>query len=231
MRLLIFPILIFLTYEVFANKSFCIQEGDYGLYTHDSVCYWIGAHKLGVGDGETITYNSSYTVRLPKNVISWISGGIELFKLSDEQYIYIESPEYSIHNSMHKINDTIYVPDSMSIISFISKYDGIIHPPEYTLEDWKKLKEQDSTIYQSDSIFVRNYSYLKNIIAIYDSLDNIALDETRESRFMLKDGYTILFFNFIPSEIDKTLSLIEITTHEDNENIKSWKSRKIKTVR
>ena len=72
---------------------------------------------------------------------------------------------------------------------------------------------------------------MNNIIAIYDSLDNIALDETRESRFMLKDGYTILFFNFIPSEIDKTLSLIEITTHEDNENIKSWKSRKIKTVR
>ena len=65
MRLLIFPILIFLTYEVFANKSFCTQEGDYGLYTHDSVCYWFGAHKLGVGYGETISYNSGYSVSFP----------------------------------------------------------------------------------------------------------------------------------------------------------------------
>lgn len=229
MRLLIIPILVFLTYEIFARESFCEKEQDCGLYPHDSVCYWIGPYKLGIGDGDTITYRPGYTIKLPKNVISWISGRIEIFKLTNEQYIYVKPQEYSIHNTIHEINDTIYIPDDKSIILFIDEYNSLIMSMDYSLE----AVNNDSTIYsqyqQYDSL-VREYRYLNNLITRYDSLNDITLDKTRESRFIIKDGYTILLFNFIPSEIETAISIIRIIKHKENQNIKQWKSKLIKTI-
>lgn len=229
MRLLIIPILVFLTYEVFAKEPFCEKEQNCGLYSHDSVCYWIGTYKLGIGDGDTITYRPGYTIKLPKNVISWISGEIEIFKLTNEQYIYIKSQEYSMHNTIHEINDTIYIPDDKSIILFIDEHNSLIMPLDYSLE----TVNNDLILYrqyqQYDSL-VRGYRYLNNLVAIYDSLNNITLDKTRESRFIIKDGYTILLFNFIPSEIETAISIIEIITHEEDQNIKQWKSKLTKAV-
>ena len=221
MRLLIIPILVFLTYEVFANESFCEKDQSYGLYPHDSICYWVRPHKLGIGDGDTITYRSGYTMKLPKNIITWISSEIDLFKLTDEQYVYVKPQEYSIHNTILEINDTIYIPDDKSIILFIDENYPLIMPHNLSLEG----VNNDSVIYlqyQQYASLVREFRYLHTI---NNNLDNIVLDNTRESRFIIKDGYTVLLFNFIPSEIEKAISLIEITTHEDDDNIKMWKSR------
>lgn len=229
MRLLIIPILVFLTYEIFARESFCEKDQNCGLYHHDSVCYWIGPYKLGIGDDDTITYRPGYTIKLPRNVISWIGGGIEIFKLTDEQYIYVKPQEYSEYKPIQEINDTIYTPDDKSIILFIVEYNSLVMPLDYSLE----AVNNDLTIYrqyqQYDSL-VREYRYLNNLVAVYDSLNNITLDKTRESRFIIKDGYTILLFNFIPSGIETAISIIEIITHEEDQNIKQWKSKLTKAV-
>ena len=162
MRLLIIPILVFLTYEVFANESFCEKDQSYGLYPHDSICYWVRPHKLGIGDGDTITYRSGYTMKLPKNIITWISSEIDLFKLTDEQYVYVKPQEYSIHNTILEINDTIYIPDDKSIILFIDENYPLIMPHNLSLEE----VNNDSVIYlqyqQYDSL-VREFRYLHTI--------------------------------------------------------------------
>lgn len=230
MRLLIIPILFFFASVVIASKPIKETDCNYGLWIQDSIYYWRCSVGLGVGDNETITYKPGYTIKLPQNVVTWISGSVEIFKLTDEQYIYVKSQEYSIYNSMPEIRDTIYTPDSTSVISFITEFYSVIEPLDYSTEERQKLEKYDSTKYirHLQNTLIEEYRYLNNLIERYDSIEEIAIDNTRESRFLIKDGYTILLFNFIPTEIEKATSLIEITTHEDDEKIKRWKSRLVK---
>ncbi len=205
------------------SKIFSKEKDTPGLWPEDSGFTSITYSQLGVPDNDTIYYSPGHKLKLPLNILYYIGSADKfVYVLTNNQYILIQQPIYSKRKLANFPNDTIFTPEDSFIIQYLAKFDDAIGYHEFIDN---ALKDE---IFGDDSSIINypHFYYLYNYITMYYEKLPISLNQQRINKYICRNDFNILLFNFLPSEIDLAVEYaLQIKQVKPDDNVKQWIKR------
>lgn len=208
---------IILPINIFSN-----EKDTPGLWPEDSCFIDVACNFMGVADNDTMYYSPGHNMNIPLNTLYYIGSTNCVYVLTDNQYILIQHPIYSRIQRTNFPNDTIFTPNDSFILQYLAEFNATIgyqDSIDNTFED--DIFEDDS-----HNIDYSHFHYLYKYITMYYEELPISLNRQRINKFIVQNGFKILLFNFLPSEIDLAVKYAsQIKQVKPDESVKQWLKR------